>query len=197
MRNSITGVFPTPIFESTDPDFECKQDLIDWIYKYKETTQSVVLSNRGGWQSDDMFYKTDRSFRPFIDYISNRIDAMIRDSMDKPLTLNNLWVNVNPPGAYNIMHRHCGCQYSGVLWVRCPEKSGNFAIINPKEYQEYDVLDVLAPEVKTPLNMGLSWEYTPEDGNIILFASHLPHLVETNHSEEDRISIAFNFFTPR
>ena len=32
----------------------------------------------------------------------------------------------------------------------------------------------------------------PVEGNIILFPSYLPHSVETNNHDEERISISFN-----
>ena len=42
-----------------------------------------------------------------------------------------------------------------------------------------------------PLNSNIWW-YTPQDNVLILFPSWLKHQVETNQSEEDRISISFN-----
>ena len=39
---------------------------------------------------------------------------------------------------------------------------------------------------------GESIRIEPLEGNIILFPSYLPHSVETNNHDEERISISFN-----
>ena len=42
---------------------------------------------------------------------------------------------------------------------------------------------------------GQSIRIEPVEGNIILFPSYLPHSVETNDHDEERISISFNIIT--
>ena len=39
----------------------------------------------------------------------------------------------------------------------------------------------------------LDWGIPPEENKILLFPSWLPHYVDDNLSDEDRISISFNF----
>jgi uncharacterized protein (TIGR02466 family) len=41
----------------------------------------------------------------------------------------------------------------------------------------------------------MQWEISPKENNIVLFPSWLEHYVSDNESDEDRISISFNFAT--
>ena len=192
MEKHVVTTFPTLLLESTDPEFDCQQDLTNWIYNLREKdTDGVTVSNRGGWQSSDAyFYRNDKTFRPFIEYISKRIEHLMSDVFQNPVGLINMWANINPPGTYNIEHDHAQCDMSGVLWIQGPENSGNFVLKNPNGFVQFPVIGALAQDVQQLTSHVVI--HAPTPGKMMLFPSHIRHLVETNQSQQDRISIAFN-----
>ena len=88
----------------------------------------------------------------------------------------------------NSEHVH-GDTYSGVFYLSAPEGSGKLSIVNPainRMWQGTQLTD------KKNQFTGESIKIEPEEGNIILFPSYIPHYVETNNHDEERISISFN-----
>ena len=192
MEKHIVTAFSTIILESTDTEFECQNDLTKWIYQLRDADpEGTIISNRGGWQSRDaFFFKNDRSFRPFIEYIAKRIEFLCTDVYQNAVQVDNLWVNINPPGTYNIEHDHAQSDMSGVLWIQGPENSGNFVLKNPNGFVQFPVIGALAQDVQQLTSHVVI--HAPTPGKMMLFPSHIRHLVETNQSQHDRISIAFN-----
>ena len=184
-------VFPSIITETEcDLYHYIRKDLIEWIYKYQTTTDGVVLSNRGGWQSPSDFY-TLESFSEFRNYILNNAFQSLTHYNHR-FELNNMWININRKGNYNTLHRHPNCILSGVFWVKASENCGKLKFDNPNGFVETNLIEYTDDDVKKEHNYYHMFEFTPREGIMILFPSHLQHLVEPNESDEDRISIAFN-----
>jgi uncharacterized protein (TIGR02466 family) len=83
-------------------------------------------------------------------------------------------------------HTHPKSVLSLVLYLKTQENCGNIVFKNPTLAQHY------------PCNTALQefWgEYwlPSKKGSMYIFPAYLPHYVEQNLSEEDRISIAINF----
>ena len=191
MEKHVYSVFSSLILESTDSEFECREDLLKWIANYMENDpDGIVLSNRGGWQSSSgRFFKEDKSFRSFSEYISQRIGHLINDVISVPVEITDLWINVNRPGSYNVEHNHPESDIAGCIWIHGPEESGNFVLKNPNGFVDFKLINALSEDVRLTSHVVI---HAPTPGKMILFPSHLKHLVETNNSNEDRVSIAFN-----
>lgn len=174
-----------------------RDDLIDWIYEYKPTVDSVHISNIGGWQSPSDFH-TIESFSVFRNYIVNNAIQSVPQYNKRELYLNNMWININKKGDYNVAHVHPGCVLSGVFWVKAPENCGKLVFTNPHSFEEYYLLDSVSTEFMKKYNYDGTFVFTPQEGLLVLFPAHLQHLVEPNQTDEDRISIAFNLsFNPQ
>ena len=190
VHNHIT--FPLIVTE-IECDFYryIRDDLIDWIYKYQSTAETVHLTNRGGWQSPSDFYQQE-TFSEFKSYILNNAFQSLTH-YNRRFELSNMWININKKGNYNTAHNHPGCIMSGVFWVKAPENCGNLRFLSPHSFAECFLLQSFQDDdVRKKVNYSESMDFMPKDGVMILFPSHLQHLVESNESDEDRISIAFN-----
>jgi len=184
-------VFPSIITEThCDLYHYIRDDLIDWIYKYQQTTESVHMSNRGGWQSPSDFH-TLESFSEFKNYIWNNTFETLAH-YKRRFELDNMWININGKGHYNTSHNHPNCLMSGVFWVKAPENCGKLIFQNPHSFAEGWLIESADVDVKKRLNYHHTFEFTPQEGTLVMFPSHLMHSVESNESDEDRISIAFN-----
>ena len=109
------------------------------------------------------------------------------------LKIHNLWFNVNGKGNFNWPHQHVGYAQSGTYYVKVPKNSGTLRIINPNH-------NVAMPTWGAGLNKNMPLEVNPNDFGIepqektfLCFPSWLQHAVTPNKSDEERISIAFDY----
>jgi len=195
IKNKKTSfLFPKLVVSGDIENFtDIKQDLIDWIYKFKEKNSGISkISNRGGWQSESKKIFVSEGFDKFSEYIVPSITELLKSyKIEKEIRIVQMWLNVNGPNSYNVCHRHPGSDLSGVLWIKQTPESGRFVFddidnvdqilttnINPQYLKEKNMLPEIVPEY--------------QDGTVILFPSMLTHRVEINETDEDRISISFN-----
>ena len=102
------------------------------------------------------------------------------------------WININSPGSLNFQHSHPGCDLSGVLWIKCPDKSGNIFFHSPSGFETFQEIESYTQEFKDTNNYHHSYWFPPIEGRMLIFPSHLEHDVRENLSNEDRISVSFN-----
>jgi uncharacterized protein (TIGR02466 family) len=185
------ALFPTIVTEVECDLFKYIQgDLTRWIYNYKSKTEGVVHSNRGGWQSPSDFF-TDPSFSEFAEYIvKNANDALCHYTCK--FGLDNMWININKKGDYNVVHDHPASTISGVLWIKTPKDCGKLSFRSPHSFVEHSLFEYADETMKKERNYYNNFEFFPKEGSMILFASHLLHSVDENQSDENRISISFN-----
>jgi len=185
------AVFPSIITEVICDDFDkIQQPLLEWIYEYQKTNEGVQLSNRGGWQSPAEFWK-ESSFLKYLEYINFYINESTK-LYNYKFQLVNMWININGKGDYNIEHDHPNCTLSGVLWVKTFDKCGSLNFSSPKTFLESKLIETIDDDYKRTVNYCETFVFSPCDGFMVLFPSHMRHYVETNEFDEDRISIAFN-----
>ena len=184
-------IFPIPIHQFDVNGFsEIKDELIDYAYDYKKKDpKGVSLSNRGGWQSEgfEIINEDDVLQLFLINCLSNF--PPIKESVQ---LRGYAWININKPGDYNIKHVHPTNNLSGVLWIKAPQNSGDIVFESPYEFQAYQEIDSYVDEFRNSFNIDHSYYFTPTDGRMLIFPSHLMHEVEENLSNEDRISVSFN-----
>jgi uncharacterized protein (TIGR02466 family) len=190
-------IFPSLLSHIKCDDFEeIKEDLIEWCLNYKKSNKSVQLSNIGGWQSVDNFDWDKENFTRYGKYISNNVGSAIGHFLSEEKCskyyITNIWANINGTNHYNDMHNHPEACLSGVLWVSCPEKSGNFVFENPNVYGQHSILTAAKDDVQESLNYYHTLYFTPKDGQMLIFPSDLRHCVRPNKSDQDRITISFN-----
>jgi len=152
-----------------DIDF---QSIIDYAYDWKNKSSGMNLSNMGGWHSN---YYDDN--HPEVDKLISKIGEKVKTK------LLHFWFNINPPQSYNGIHDHLGGPVSN---------SGAFYL---KSRLEMGGIIFLKSRYKSPITGWRdSYKKLPaETGKIYTFPSHLLHAVGKNNTDEDRISVSFNF----
>jgi uncharacterized protein (TIGR02466 family) len=190
---NIEFLFPIPVI-MFKYDYD-KDDLIEKLYKYKETVDEdgVYRSNRGGWHSNYRIHE-DPLFLSFSDALNNKVGEALENCTTRNgrIIMQQAWFNINPPGAFNMKHTHPECEMSGVLWIKVPEKSGNLIIENPQSHSQSTVISLLNKPLFEEKQIHKALEYQSIEHKVILFPSNMLHWVEINESNEDRISFAFN-----
>lgn len=179
-------IFSTPVFLHYPKDFKDNKDLIlNWINEEKLKDKNGVLkSNAGGWQSS--IFKTSK----IHNYLEKTIKECLINYIDKEyqIKLNTYWININFPNCFNLEHTHPGSDLSGVFWIQIPENSGDLIIKNLQSHVDYNLLECFCNSTNSKSTIILK----PIVGSMTIFSSSLPHSVNSNLSNEIRLSIAFN-----
>jgi uncharacterized protein (TIGR02466 family) len=103
----------------------------------------------------------------------------------------NMWANINYPGNSNRPHLHPNSLFSGVYWVKAPEKSGDLMLYEPRPGVQCTMPN--RKEGKLPSQLWREVHYTPRAGTAVMFPAWLWHEVKPNQSNDIRISVSFNF----
>jgi uncharacterized protein (TIGR02466 family) len=180
------------MFTSVDSEFKHKENLIDYCYGMKEAyPDNYTRSNMNGWQSPPFVKEQNPVFfkQPFFIDFWNQFLATSKEIKlheSNQFFLGNIWININSPGSYNITHNHPGAMISGAYYVKVPSNSGGIVFDN-----NLATLSLLYKFCDNEA-MKTNHKIDPVEGQMVLFSSYLPHYVQQNNSDEDRISISFN-----
>ena len=188
------NLFPSSIHKLKITDFyECKDELVKDVYQERERDSiGRIVSNVGGWQSN-MTYLEDCKSETLQKIIANLLFEFNKNLLCKPVSMRcEGWMNINGPGNFNLKHNHPRSNLSGVLWIKAPKDSGSILFHSPDVFNRYQEMDHYTEEFCYINNCYMRYEFTPDEGEILIFPSSLEHEVMKNESNEDRISYSFN-----
>lgn len=104
------------------------------------------------------------------------------------------WLVQSLPGQQSESHFHANSIFCGVFYLKVPENSGNL-IFSTNHNDDRNLTSYLDPqvEVQNQYNKRI-YSLEPKENMLVLFPSTIRHAVETNRSNQERISLAFNYF---
>ena len=154
-------------------------DIANFAYRWREISPGKVVSNRGGWQSENYlrhFHKCDE-----LDKLITCINKKFRWHR---VLIDELWFNINQANSHNVTHDHLGAKYSGVVYLNSTEQMGNIVFVkNTKlHHMSSDEIDMYTSE------------YPSVTGKMYVFPASVPHYVKINSTLNDRVSLSFNLF---
>ncbi len=184
--------FPTPVYIQETPNaVELNQYLEQKIIQWSQQDKGVSKTNAGGWHST-----TDMNRKEEYNVLTKELFNMQEEIFKKEFltqkpVLGNMWANINYPGNSNRPHLHPNSLFSGVYWVKTPEKSGNLMLYEPRPGVHTTMPN--RKEGKLPPELWREVHYQPKAGTVVMFPSWLWHEVRPNESNDTRISVSFNF----
>ena len=184
--------FPTPVYiQEVSNAVELNQYLEQKILQWSQQDKGVSKTNAGGWHST-----TDMNRKEEYNVLTKELFNMQEEIFKKELlaqkpVLGNMWANINYPGNFNRPHLHPNALFSGVYWIKAPEKSGDLMLYEPRQGAQCTMPN--RKEGKLPPELWREVHYTPRAGTIVMFPAWLWHEVRTNQSNDIRISVSFNF----
>ncbi len=142
-----------------------------------------------GWQSEQTLHQREE-FEDLISCVNTAAKSILRFLRIgyDPIEITGCWANVLAKGAAHKAHSHPNNFLSGVYYVRTHAGTDTINFHDPRSQAR-----VIRPPVAE-----LTAENTDQvvvrvtDGTLLIFPSYLEHSVDTNTSEEERISISFN-----
>ena len=167
---------------------EQREDLKKQILHAKENKIGEVGgSNPNCWRSNttyqmDWLYDAMRKLVAEANEAYFRLDPVFKHFLSQCSNLDfNIWTNVNDKGAKNSLHTHTPDAWAGIYYVQA-EGTGNLLFYNPA-----NVLQQCEPKSPFIKKMGIP----PKDGMLILWPGWVPHEVEENTSDKQRINLAW------
>jgi uncharacterized protein (TIGR02466 family) len=108
----------------------------------------------------------------------------------RKLVLEDIWINILPEGGVHTSHIHPHSVISGTTYVKMPEGASALKLEDPRSQ-----MMMAAPERKPDAREEMKqFVYIkPVVGDVLMWESWLRHEVPMNMSEDDRISVSFNY----
>lgn len=188
----VENIFPTPIYSSIlDFDFS-SFDISLFDMKSSHTTDEYLLI------SDNEQILNHSSFFPLKNLIDTHMENFYYnflqyDDNTYP-SMSSSWLVQSKPNQQSTRHVHGNSIFSGVFYIRVPQYSGNL-IFTLTTNDDRNITSIMEPQIKVENQYNKRvYQLQPENNMLVLFPSNLSHEVEINRSNEDRISLAFNYF---
>ena len=188
--------FPTIIYIKDIPNaLQLNQYLEQKIIQWSQQDKGEQKTNAGGWHSKTDMNKKEE-YNPLTKELFNMQDEIYqKEHLSLKPVLGNMWANINYPGCYNRPHIHPNSLFSGVYFIKTPQKSGNLMVYDPRPGVQMSMPNRKQGEIKKfyPPELWREVHYEPVAGRCIMFPSWLWHEVKPNESNDIRISVSFNF----
>lgn len=133
-------------------------------------------------------------FKELVKVLNKHVAAFAKDlefDLDgKKLKLEDIWINILPEGGTHSSHIHPHSVISGTTYVAMPEGASALKLEDPRS-----AMMMAAPARRKDAREEMrSFIYVaPDVGDVLLWESWLRHEVPMNMSEDDRISVSFNY----
>ena len=148
--------------------------------------------NQGNVTSANRTILKNKEMTDIRDFIENSMLEYFKEVHDPKgdvaLYVTQSWANYTDPGQYHHKHAHPNSFISGVFYPQA-DRSVDKIYFYKSGYERIKV----TPQKWNHWNSE-SWWFEVGAGDLILFPSHLEHMVETKVGNETRVSIAFNTF---
>ena len=194
-ENQILKLFPQPVFKYKVKNFETlNRELLEFIYDlHKKDNVGLKKSNINGWHSKS-FDLNDLEGLPykFLTQITDNIKDVFKHYGwvydTNKVKCTSMWSIINKKGSFNIEHIHSNNYLSAAYYVKAPKECGKFKALTPNI-----ITRNFFPKSNgiTELN-AVTAKINVAEGDLLIFPAYLPHSVEENKSDEDRVIISFN-----
>ncbi|MBD3665996.1 TIGR02466 family protein [Sulfitobacter aestuariivivens] len=112
------------------------------------------------------------------------------DLGDRHLKLDSLWINILPEGGIHTGHIHPHSVISGTTYVAMPDGASAIKFEDPR----LPMMMAAPGRTKEAPEDRRAFAYVaPGVGDVLLWESWLRHEVPMNMSEDDRLSVSFNY----
>ncbi|WP_299968926.1 2OG-Fe(II) oxygenase family protein [uncultured Roseobacter sp.] len=133
-------------------------------------------------------------FKDLVKCLDKHVKAFAKDLAfdlgDKPLKLEDIWINILPPGGIHTGHIHPHSVISGTTYVAVPPGASAIKFEDPR----LAMMMAAPPRMKDARADLQTFHYVaPEIGDVLMWESWLRHEVPLNMAEEERISVSFNY----
>ena len=200
----IQSLFPTFIYFAplkadglTQINKELKAESLKISEIDEDGLKWSAKNYRGGYTSYGsmsqlhQFSTTFDDLRKDIDkHVAKFVKHLEMDINPKELQMTSCWVNIMPTSVHHSMHLHPLSVISGTYYVQTPKNCSAIKFEDPR----LDSFMASPPRKSTAKVHNKRYHaLEPKAGHVVLFESWQRHEVPANDSNQERISISFNY----
>jgi len=200
----IKNLFPSPIYTvplgGRGPK-KLNQELLQESLKFSEIDEAGIewskTNYRGGYTSYGSIahlHEVSSTFETLREELDKHVRKYIRylemDVNPKQIQMRTCWINIMPKGTLHTMHIHPLSVISGTYYIQTPKNCSAIKFEDPR------MVGFMAspPRRTTAQERNQRFvELQPQAGSLVLFESWMRHEVPQNQSDDERISISFNY----
>ncbi|HAJ75438.1 MAG: TIGR02466 family protein [Gammaproteobacteria bacterium] len=199
-KDGLRVLFPTLIYEAWYPDYESeKEKLIAFVRRLREEDKEGQRWSAQEYPSGYTSYfsrnhlYTEPELAGLVNFIhacaGNFAQQHLWDTQNFQPVINSMFANINPKFSFHSEHLHPYSHISGVFYARSEAGSPAISFKDPRpgRWMMPPAADGSRPE--NTFNASVA----PEAGKLLIFPSWLEHEVPQNTTDEERISMPFNF----
>ncbi|CAM8669119.1 Conserved hypothetical protein CHP02466 [Paracoccaceae bacterium] len=203
--STLTNLFVTPLYRAKLNDLAKKKVSYDEL---RDTCIAIAEDDEAGQEwceregypgytsyasLDDLPWRAPifGNLEKALDkHVAAFCEALGFDLQGKKLKCNAFWINILPEGGTHSSHIHPHSVISGTTYVAMPEGTSALKLEDPRL-----AMMMLSPLRKkdAPQELQPFVYVKPEVGELLLWESWLRHEVPMNMSQEERISVSFNY----
>ena len=192
MSFEIYNIFPAPVVMGQyENHASIKEVLLPKFYEYEKSTPCENYWHGGytSYGSDEQVLFWDEC-EDLTNFIGNSVaNFHSHIGLIGNVALQNSWFSINRQYALHEKHNHLPSTWSGVYYVQCDEEDSGLTFVNKNLDSNWPYSSRSEPnEYNSSVNT-----FQPQTGTLILFPSYLNHKVEQQTTENERVTIAFNF----
>lgn len=150
---------------------------VDWFTPVFNTYNSYDLL------SDKIFKSLILSITRFVKDYNHQMGS------SKDVYPTEGWFNTYYKKDYQEFHIHQNSIYSAVFFVEAPQGSSPLVLQNPNYLYKMLVIN----DLKDSKYSHNTWSVPSQENKLVVFPSHLMHMVPCHQSDQKRVSIAINF----
>lgn len=187
MKNFYNDILFPSFLTSGEVENLNNNSILEEIDTIRKKSAGIKKSNVHGWHSDVfggkmlVYENLNNLFDQALEFGNFVAQAQ---NLNQVFNKVDWWVNVNPENTYNAVHGHPKADLSIVYYAQVAEDSGELVLMRNDGAVH---LDLFAKQ-----SAGLRFNVKPQVGRLYAFPAHLLHYVQSNQSNTERISIAFN-----
>lgn len=212
MDNSLQieelNVWTTPLYVTQMPDHDFLKDaLLASVYQQK-SLQTTAIESRIAPKAKHSLHESTLDFLELADAnvmeakraleeLVLEIAASVNqdfwpEDMEADAHIIESWYHVTQSGGYHDVHSHPNCSWCGIYYLEPGDAKeeghgGLNRFYDPRANAEH----YADPGTAYLGNQGV-WDFTPTEGQIIIFPSYLKHSALPYFGNNDRVVIAFN-----
>lgn len=188
-NRKLISIFPVPVYTTTlDVDEELKQSVIHLEF--------ADIDSRNGKMTTTKYLLDQPGFEKLAEMIDTEVQEYARNIFQQKDSIEffrtTSWAMKHEQGDWSNSHSHLNSIISGICYLQVDENSGELTfnkIIN----NLYDGVIDITTSGWNPFNSH-SFTIVPENNQLVIFPSNLPHKVSPSRSSNSRYCIAFNYF---
>ena len=188
----LHSLFPTPVFTT---EFIPSQELYEFLDTQKMRKQGAEVSETFGEVSEDVRILSSPECNDLRNHIIHSANILAKEILGYRIeTMTDVlsWVSVKKPGQHHAQHTHPNSVISGVYYFDPNPEQVPIAFAKSRGDAAYNSIRIPTNPDNTSTFSVSGYTIKPTPGMILLFPSYLPHLVDTNKTNSNRCSMAFN-----